>query len=95
MWLQVTVMADANTGLIANDVFYFGNLVGESGKPPVSGYFVITSADEAAARNDPHNFLNPAPINNLHDYNRDKRVDATDQLIARNSLGAQLIDLSA
>src|SRR5205823_1818949 len=28
-WLQVTVKADANTGLSRPDVFYFGNLVGE------------------------------------------------------------------
>ena len=29
-WLQVTVKPD-NTGLAAADVFYFGNLMGESG----------------------------------------------------------------
>ena len=30
-WLEVTVKATANTGLAADDVFYFGNAVGESG----------------------------------------------------------------
>ena len=32
-WLQVTVLATDATGLAANDVFYFGNAVGESGIP--------------------------------------------------------------
>ena len=30
-WLEVTVNANARTGLSASDVFYFGNLVGETG----------------------------------------------------------------
>ncbi|MCK4276210.1 MAG: right-handed parallel beta-helix repeat-containing protein, partial [Phycisphaerae bacterium] len=30
-WLQVTVLATANTGLATNDVFYFGNAIGETG----------------------------------------------------------------
>ena len=30
-WLQVTVKATDNTGLVADDVFYFGNAVGEAG----------------------------------------------------------------
>src|SRR5205807_2647190 len=53
-WLQVTVKPDANTGLSLPDVFYFGSLVGESGDGsfPLS----VTSADELAARNDPHSF---------------------------------------
>jgi hypothetical protein len=30
-WLQVTVLADANTGLLTPDVFYFGSAIGDSG----------------------------------------------------------------
>jgi hypothetical protein len=85
-WLQVTAAADANTGLAAPDVFYFGNVVGESGNSPTDTN--VDSADELAARNDPHGFLNPATIANVHDYNRDGRVDAIDQLIARNNVTA-------
>ena len=80
-WLQVTVLPDPNTGLVTPDVFYFGNAPGESGNDPDSA--AVDAADEAAARNDPHNFLSRATISNPHDYNRDGRVDATDQLIAR------------
>ncbi len=30
-WLRVTVLASSNTDLFANDVFYFGNAIGETG----------------------------------------------------------------
>jgi len=93
-WLQVTVNADANTGLSSADVFYFGNLIGESGKPAVGNFFSVTADDEAAAANDPHGFLSPAPLNDAQDYNRDGKVDATDQLIARYDLGASLFDFA-
>ena len=43
------------------------------------------NADVLGARNDPHGVTNPAPITNVHDYNRDGKVDATDQLIAQQN----------
>src|SRR5205807_7163628 len=82
-WLQVTMKADANSGLAIPDVFYFGNVVAESGN--TSADAVVDAADELATANDPHNFLNPSVVTNPHDYNRDGRVDATDQLIARSN----------
>ena len=89
-WLQITINADAVTNLDVPYVFYFGNLVGESGSGPGQ----VTAADESAARADPHNFVSPANITNPHDYNRDGRVDATDQLIARRNLNASLAALN-
>ncbi|HXE55900.1 MAG TPA: CAP domain-containing protein, partial [Tepidisphaeraceae bacterium] len=89
-WLQVTLNPTANTGLGTPDVFYFGNLVGETGKPPVNNQFAVTSADMTSARNDPHTFMNPASITDVNDFNRDGRVDAIDQLIARADGGATL-----
>jgi hypothetical protein len=83
-WLQVTMKADDNTLLPTADIFCFGNAIGESGNSPADA--LVTSADELAARNDPHSFLNPASVTNPHDYNRDGRVDAIDQIIARNNL---------
>ena len=35
-WLQVTVLANSNTGLTDDDVFYFGNAIGESGNDPTN-----------------------------------------------------------
>jgi len=91
-WLQVTVLATANTGLPENDVFYFGNAIGESGNSIVDA--AVNATDEIGARNHPHWFLDPAPIKDAYDYNRDKRVDATDQIIARNNQTYFLNDLN-
>ena len=81
-WLQVTMLPDLATGLSVPDVFYLGNAIGESGNSP--GDAIVDSGDELSARNDPHSFFNPADIMNPNDFNRDGKVDATDQLIARN-----------
>ena len=93
-WLRVTVLADANTGLTKPDVFYFGNLVGQTGEAASGGLFSVTSAVETSARNDPHGFTNPATIADVNDFNRDGRVDVTDQLIARASNGHTLAVLN-
>ena len=94
-WLQVTVKADASTGLTAPDVFYFGNEVAESGKAPSNGVFAVTSLDEASARQNPRPFFNPADVTNPYDYNRDGKVDATDQLLARSAVSASGTGLKA
>ena len=81
-WLQVTVEANAGTGLAAADVFYFGNAIGESGNSATDAF--VNATDEIQARSHPHNlFMDPAPIDDAYDYDRDRRVNATDQLIAR------------
>ncbi|MEM9657361.1 MAG: hypothetical protein AAF961_03280, partial [Planctomycetota bacterium] len=50
---------------------------------------------EIDARNNPHtNFLDPALIDDAYDYNRDARVNATDQIIARNNQTNFLSDLN-
>lgn len=82
-WLQVT-LGGPGTEMPTADVFYFGNQVGSSGLSPTSA--AVTSADELGARLDPHSFANPASVTNIHDYNRDGRVDAADQLIARGNI---------
>jgi hypothetical protein len=82
-WLQVTLKPDLATGLAAADVLYFGNAVGEVGNSASDA--MVTSADELAARDDLHSFLNPAALTNPHDYNRDGRVDAIDEILARNN----------
>jgi parallel beta-helix repeat protein len=83
-WLQVTVNPTADTGLSSPDVFYFGNSPGDDGHNLTNA--VVDASDVAGARADAHGFLSPAPITDLYDFNRDGRVDATDQLIARNSI---------
>jgi hypothetical protein len=82
-WLQVTVLANADTGLTSPDVFYFGNAPGESGNSPTSA--LVNSVDEAGARHHPRGASNPAPVTWRWDYNRDRRVNRTDQLVARTN----------
>ncbi len=80
-WLQVTVKATANTGLAQNDVFYYGNAVGESGNSATDT--LVNSADDVGARLNPRTPFNPAAIDNPYDYNRDRLVNSADQVIPR------------
>ena len=90
-WLQVTVKATPNTNLPSEDVFYFGNAIGESGlgngdgslPPKPLAYFPVNVTDEIGARNHPHTSLDPAALDDAFDYNRDRHVDTTDETIAR------------
>jgi hypothetical protein len=76
-WLQVTFLA-------AGDTFYLGNLIGDTGDMQVN------AGDESMARNNSTTLLAPASISNAFDFNRDGKVDATDQLIARSQIGVSL-----
>ncbi len=82
-WLQVTVKATANTGLMQEDIFYFGNAIGESGNSATDAF--VNATDQIDARNNPHFFFDPAPIDDRCDHDRDRNVNATDQIIARNN----------
>jgi len=80
-WLEVTVLA-AGTGLVADDVFYFGNAVAEAGNSNTDAR--TTVIDLLLARNN-RNILFPTALDDPYDYNRDRRVNVTDVLLARNN----------
>ncbi len=84
-WLQVTVHANADTGLAQSDVFYFGNAVGDSGLGDTSTNALVGVTDELGARNNPQSTFNNIPLTNIFDFNRDGAVNATDALLARNN----------
>ena len=74
-WLQVTVKADARTGLAAPDVFYFGSLVGDTGGAGAASSLAVNAVDLAAVKR----ALNAAsPVADLLDFDRDGRVNALD-----------------
>jgi hypothetical protein len=81
-WLQITVLADAATGLAANDVFYFGNAIGETGNSTTDA--VVDAADFSGVRDHPRSFLNRAPVTYAYDINRDGFVDGTDLVLVRD-----------
>lgn len=82
-WLQVTVLADVNTGLAFPDVFYFGNAIGETGND--AGNTFVDGSDFAGARDNPHNFLSRASVIDAYDINRDSFVDGSDLAAIRDN----------
>lgn len=91
-WLQTTVLANADTGLEQPDVFYFGNAVGDSGNSAAEAS--VNAQDIGGARDNPHNFLNRAVVDDAFDYNRDSLVNAQDIGIARDNPTNFLSDLN-
>ncbi len=93
-WLRVTVLATATTGLTSNDVFYFGNAVGDFNVgnllgPPVT---VRTNATDASAvRQNQSPGMDSAGISNLYDINKDGRVNASDTSLVRQNQNASII----
>lgn len=90
-WLQVTVLANANTGLASRDVFYFGNLVGECGNSAAGAAVSVTDVNGARGRIS----VSPVGITNVYDYNRDGVIDMADVLAARANTSGVLSLLKA
>jgi len=90
-WLQVTVLPSARTALVAPDVFYFGNLVGETGDA-VSPWRV-TAADVLAVRR--HSSAVAAPVDSRYDINQDGKVNALDVVLVRMNLPRSLRPVTA
>jgi len=90
-WLQVTVLADANTHLASKTVFYFGNLVAATGYSVANSTLYVTPIDVLATL---MNLSNSVGITNLYDFNRDGKVNATDLatvILDESFSGLQLI----
>ena len=83
-WLEVTVKSSVNTGLLTDDVFYYGNAIGETGDSITDAE--VTPTDEIYVRNNPATLaVSSASISHAADFNRDKKVGPTDQIICRNN----------
>jgi len=82
-WLEITVLSTPRTGLSTPDQFYFGNAIGEANTGNTSPTrFTVTAADAILTIN---GTLNSAGITVATDFNRNKRVNAQDALIAMNN----------
>jgi hypothetical protein len=82
-WLQVTIRAGSDTGLSRPDVFYFGNMIAETGD------FARTAADVTAAdvlRTAASARRTPVGLDSRYDFDRNRRVDAADVAWARRAL---------
>jgi hypothetical protein len=87
-WLQVTLRASPSLGLVSDDIFVFGNLVGDTLQ---HGFGQIDNTDLAYVSANPHGPLNPAELTDHADFDRDGLVNATDLAIAQLNLNAQLL----
>jgi len=81
-WLQITVGATPSTGMLREDVFYFGNAVGESGNSSANA--AVSSADVQDVLTHQRGPFQTVDITNRFDFNRDRLVNATDVIIARD-----------
>jgi hypothetical protein len=78
-WVEVTMLANANTGLAADDVFYFANLCGEcNGDGTVDGADYTVWADHY---NEP---------GGAADFNEDGLVDGADYTVWADGYGSTL-----
>jgi len=91
-WLEVIIKSNSNTGLAAQDVFFFGNMPGDTNNDPAGDFKTIDAIDQfniKTAATDSNNtglYFNvslASAISNVWDINRDGDVNANDQLSAR------------
>jgi hypothetical protein len=79
-WLQITALADANTGLSANQSVYFGNLIGEMGNSTT--LMQVTAVDLVI---DQLQMSGSVGYWNQYDVNHDGRVSAADLVLIQNN----------
>jgi subtilisin-like proprotein convertase family protein/subtilisin family serine protease len=83
-WLRITIKANANTGLLQDEVYYIGHLRGEVTGLSGSSYSV-TVADAVAISN----VVSPVPVNasNLFDINKSGNVTVADIVEMTGNIG--------
>ncbi|MEM1108093.1 MAG: hypothetical protein AAGH99_05310 [Planctomycetota bacterium] len=82
-WVEITVLANGNTGLSADDVFYFGNWVGETGN---DGTTSVDGTDRLLVQNNQTSLFDPpVQITSPYDFNRDGVVNGLDRILVLNS----------
>jgi hypothetical protein len=80
-WLEVTVLANANTNLATNDVFYFGNAIGETGNSTTNA--IVTSDDEALIRTNFTTGFGTVGVTSPYDINKNHFVQTSDAALSR------------
>ena len=90
-WLRVTVKANERTALPSPDVFFFGNLVGETGAEGPTGSgpagggarLLVSGRDLVSMRRRQAGNLG---IDSPYDINRDRALDVRDMVLVRRNL---------
>jgi hypothetical protein len=81
-WLRVKILANNKTGLAEESIFFFGNVVGETGNS--TSETRVNLIDVGATRTNQTGFSS-ALVDNDYDFDRDGRVNLIDVGIARNN----------
>jgi len=89
-WLRITTLANTNTGLLSNDVFYFGNAVGDMNIDN-SGLSAMIRTTDADARRVRNLSSNSAVVSNICDVNKDGRVDMLDFAIVQQNIASRIM----
>lgn len=87
-WLRVTVVGGLTTALTENEVFYFGNAIGDfnvGNTTGLGGRIRVNATDTGAVRSNQSTASNSASVTNIYDVNRDGRVNASDTGIVRSN----------
>ncbi len=92
-WLRVTAVANANTGLATNDVFYFGNAVADMNSGNVGSPITVrtNATDTSIVRQNQSIAADSVGISSIHDVNKDGRVNATDTSVVRQNQLASIL----
>ena len=88
--VQITVKPSERTGLTTPDVFYFGNLAGDTATDSIRSASV-NALDLAMVKRDMTTYVGQSvPITLISDHNKDRRVNALDLAVVRANLGDTL-----
>lgn len=77
-WLRIVVLANAQTGLSANDVFYFGNVIGDLNTGNTATRLRVNGQDTGLILLNQSAANNSVNVTNIFDLNRDGRVNGLD-----------------
>jgi subtilisin-like proprotein convertase family protein len=81
-WLEISVLANATTGLANPEVFYIGNAIGETGNDSANA--IVNLADVAGVRANQTGF-GSTDISDPYDFDRNEKVNLIDLSIARGN----------
>jgi hypothetical protein len=92
-WFRITVLANANTALAANDVFYFGSAAGDVYAGNIGTPLVVrtNATDTSAVRQNQSPTLGSAAVTNLYDLNKDSRVNSSDTSVTRQNINSSIL----
>jgi hypothetical protein len=89
-WLRVTVLANANTGLAAPEVYYIGHLLGET-TGATNGIYTVAFADITPIRSSVGQTIDSGGI---ADIDKNGTVSFADISAMRSNVGAQLTNIT-